>query len=43
MWYMRGSISMDEAFMLSTEDREIINDIIKSNYEDTKKSGMPLI
>lgn len=40
---MRGSISMDEAFMLSTEDREIINDIIKSNYEDTKKSGMPLI
>ena len=40
---MRGSISMDEAFMLSTEDREIINDIIKSNYEDTKKSGLPLI
>ena len=40
---MRGSISMDEAFMLSHEDRSLINDIVKENYEDTKKAGLPLI
>jgi hypothetical protein len=41
MWYMRGSISLDEAFMLSAEDRALIGDIIKENMETTKKSGMP--
>lgn len=40
---MRGSVSMDEAFMLSNEDRELISDIVKSNYENTKKSGRPLV
>jgi hypothetical protein len=43
MWHMRGSVSMDEAFMLSNEDRELISDIVKSNYENTKKSGLPLV
>ena len=41
MWYMRGSISLDEAFMLSSEDRQLIGDIIKENMETTKKSGLP--
>tara|TARA_B110000503_G_C7164673_1_gene421301 strand:- start:436 stop:567 length:132 start_codon:yes stop_codon:yes gene_type:complete len=41
MWYMRGSISLDEAFMLSVEDRLLIGDIIKENLDTTKKSGMP--
>lgn len=40
---MRGSIGMDEAFMLCQEDIGILNDIVKQNYEDTKKSGLPLI
>lgn len=40
-WYMRGSISYDEAMMLSYGDREIINDIIKDNLETTEKSGLP--
>jgi len=40
-WYMRGGITLDEAFTLSVEDREIIADIIKDNLETTKKSGLP--
>ena len=40
-WYMRGSISIDEAYALSYEDREIISEIIKENLETAKKTGMP--
>ena len=40
-WYMRGSISFNEAMLLSSEDRKIISKIIKSNLEATKESGMP--
>ena len=40
-WYMRGGISLDEAFALSNEDKEIISGIIKENLETTKKSGLP--
>lgn len=38
---MRGGITMDDAFALTVEDREIIADIIKENLETTKKSGLP--
>ena len=31
MWYMRGSMTMNEAFQLSYEDRGLISDIIKEN------------
>ena len=40
-WYMRGSITLEEAFNLSQEDKFLINDIIKENLETTKKSGLP--
>jgi hypothetical protein len=40
-WYMRGGITVDDAFVLSQEDREIIGKIIKENLETTKKSGLP--
>jgi hypothetical protein len=40
-WYMRGGITLDEAFALSNEDKEIISTIIKENLETTKKSGLP--
>jgi signal-transduction protein with cAMP-binding, CBS, and nucleotidyltransferase domain len=40
-WFMRGSISYDEAMMLSYQDRELINEIIKNNMETTEKSGLP--
>jgi hypothetical protein len=38
---MRGSLSIDEAFALSFEDREIMSELIKENLETTKKSGLP--
>ena len=40
-WYMRGGLSYDEAILLSQQEREIISDIIKSNMETTKESGLP--
>jgi len=40
-WYMRGSISYDDAMFLSQTDREIINKIIKDNLETTQKSKLP--
>lgn len=40
-WYMRGAISMEDAFYLSYEDRKIIAEIVEENLETTKKSGLP--
>jgi hypothetical protein len=40
-WYMRGGISLDEAFCLCYGDRQILADIVKDNLETTKKTGMP--
>lgn len=40
-WYMRGGISIDDAYAMSIEDREIIGELIKENLETTKKTGMP--
>jgi hypothetical protein len=41
MWYMRGSITLEEVFMLSYEDRIILSKLIEENLETTKKSGLP--
>ncbi len=38
---MRGSVTLDEGFCLTWEDRSLISDIVKENLETTKKSGMP--
>ena len=40
-WFMRGGISLDEAFSMSAEERTIVGDLIKENLETTKKTGMP--
>ena len=40
-WYMRGGLNYNDAMMLGSEDRRIINEIIKDNLETAKKSGMP--
>ncbi len=40
-WYMRGGLSLDDAFYMSYEDRNIVSKIIKENLETTKKSGLP--
>ena len=40
-WYMRGGVSYEEAMFLSHQERELIGEIIKSNMEATKESGLP--
>ena len=40
-WYMRGSISYDDAVMLNFEERQMIGKLIKDNLEITKDSGLP--
>jgi len=40
-WYMRGSMSISEAYNLNNEDREIIAGLIEGNLEVTKKSNLP--
>lgn len=40
-WYMRGGVSLDDAFAMSFDDRQIISEIIKENLETTKRSGLP--
>lgn len=38
---MRGGVTLDEAFALAVEEREIIAELIKENLEITKKTQMP--
>lgn len=40
-WFMRGSITYDDAMLLSTNERKTISKIIDKNLETTKKSGLP--
>ncbi len=40
-WYMRGGVTLEEAYSLSYEDKEIIGKIIKENLNTTKESGLP--
>ena len=42
-WQMRGGINLNEAYMLTHEDRELITEIIKENIQITKESQMPFI
>lgn len=40
-WYMRGGVTITEAYDLSIEDREIISSIVEKNLEITKKTTLP--
>lgn len=40
-WGMRGSLSLDQAMMLSPADRNLITTILNNNLETTKKLGLP--
>lgn len=42
-WYMRGGLTTTEAYMLTYEEREAINEIVKENMEWTKDTNLPLI
>lgn len=41
-WWMRGSISYTEAYMLGAQDRELISKLINENFEASKKVGQPI-
>ena len=41
-WYMRG-MSYSESIMLSHEERELVNEIIKDNLETTRKTQIPFV
>lgn len=36
---MRGGITLQEAYELTIEDRELIGELIKENLETAKKTG----
>ena len=38
---MRGGMTLDEAFALGFEDREIISKLIEENLETTKETKLP--
>jgi len=40
-WFMRGGVTISEAYNLDFQDRELIGKIIESNLETTKESGLP--
>lgn len=40
-WYMRGGLSLSEAYDLSSDEREIIARLIKENLDTAKKTGQP--
>jgi hypothetical protein len=40
-WFMRGGVTLEEAYHIDVADRQIINNIIKDNLETTKESGLP--
>lgn len=40
---MRGGVTLDQAFEIGYQDREIINKIIEENIEKTNKSGLLFI
>jgi|LWDU01.1.fsa_nt_gi hypothetical protein len=40
---MRGSITIEQAWQLSIDDRSMIMDLIEQNIERTKESGIALL
>jgi len=42
-WWMRGGISYTEMLELAVSDVAVLSDIIKSNLETTKKTGVNFI
>lgn len=40
-WFMRGSLTVEQAFGMDVMDREIISELVKDNLETTKESGLP--
>lgn len=43
VWWMRGGVTLEEAWAMSADDRKAINQIIKENLETMKKTGVNMI
>lgn len=43
MWYMRGSLSREEAWALSPVERQDVWDLVEDRMKITKESKMPFI
>lgn len=42
-WQMRGGVTLDEAYMLSYEERTLIASLIEENMEITKETKIPFV
>ena len=40
-WYLRGGGTYEDVLNMSFKERNMINDLIKENWETTNKSKMP--
>ena len=40
-WYMRGGVQYTDVLNMSYEERSMINQLIASNLETTKKTQLP--
>ena len=40
-WYMRGGVTLQEAYHMSPGERNIMSQLVKENMETAKKSGQP--
>ncbi len=41
-WYMRGSVTWDQAWRLTFNEKQAIAKTIKNNIERAEKSGQPI-
>jgi hypothetical protein len=40
-WYMRGGMTISEAYMTDSQDREIIAKLVEENLATTKETQLP--
>ena len=40
-WYMRGGLTLSEAYMSTFEEREMVAILVKENLDTAKKTGQP--
>lgn len=42
-WHMRGSVTWEQCWQLTEEQRRVMLKLIRKNIETTQKTGMPLL
>jgi len=40
-WFMRGGLDYDQAHLMTAQERELVNKIVKENLETTKETQLP--